>query len=278
MNRCDICIDEKCKKDKSGEEIIKKCNCNNCEHLKECPKFLHATIRITTKCTQECSHCCFSCSPTCNKMMTIDMAKQISTFLKSNEVLSINVMGGEFFCNPNWFDILSLFLEVVNHMRLVSNGDWVNDNDAKEKLLKLHSLYGNKFHLSISNDRWHHNKNVNSAIKFLEENNIIYFVGTEENDDENVIVPIGRSEFSFGLYALFSCYCHNPQHEYSFLIDEDGTIYKCSFGVWDYANIEDYLNGGFAKRFKEFNQKFYKVFFTSCANCIRCEKQKYKYK
>ena len=55
MNRCDICLDEKCGK----TEENRTCNCKNCSNINECYKFLHATIRITTKCTQECSHCCF---------------------------------------------------------------------------------------------------------------------------------------------------------------------------------------------------------------------------
>lgn len=269
MNRCDICLDEKCGK----TEENRTCNCKNCSNINECYKFLHATIRITTKCTQECSHCCFSCSPSCDKMMTIENAKEIATFLKNNEILSINVMGGEFFCNPNWFEILKEFLFVVNHMRLVSNGDWANNEDVKSKLLQLKELFGDKFHLSISNDRWHHNKYVVEAKQFLDNNNILCFVGTEENDKENVIVPIGRGELSYGLYDMFACYCHNPRNYYSFLIDETGVIYKCSFGVWDYAKVTQYLDGGFAKRFKEFNKKFYDIFFLSCRDCIRHAKQ-----
>jgi hypothetical protein len=31
----------------------------------------------------------------------------------------------------------------------------------------------------------------------------------------------------------------------------------------------DYKDGGFAKRFKEFNKKFYSCYITSCTSCIR---------
>lgn len=68
---------------------------------------------------------------------------------------------------------------------------------------------------------------------------------------------------------MMGCYCHNPANKYSFLIDEEGYIYKCPFGVWEYANVSDYLNGGFSVRFKEFNKKFYDIFIISCASCIR---------
>ena len=74
------------------------------------------------------------------------------------------------------------------------------------------------------------------------------------NESEFNLVPIGRAESSGGLYSMFGCYCQNPKHHYSFLIDEVGKIYKCGFGVWNYADIDDYIDGGFAPRFKEFNK------------------------
>lgn len=37
----------------------------------------------------------------------------------------------------------------------------------------------------------------------------------------------------------------------------------------EYANVSDYLNGGFSVKFKEFNKKFYDIFIMSCASCIR---------
>lgn len=269
MNRCDICLDEKCKK--VGKEMC--CNCNTCKHNKECYKVLHPTIRLTTKCTQECSHCCFNCSPNANKMMSLEKAKEVALFLKNNDIRDINVMGGEFFCNPNWFHIIKEFLSVNVHMRLVSNGDWYPNETVKNNLIELNKLFPNQFYIAISNDRWHTNQYVSDVEKFLKDNNITYYIGTKEEDNEECIVPIGRSQLSFGLYGMFSCYCHNPKNEYSFLIDEQGVIYKCSFGVWDYADTTEFKNGGFAKKFKEFNQKFYSIFIPSCTSCIRCANQ-----
>jgi hypothetical protein len=68
---------------------------------------------------------------------------------------------------------------------------------------------------------------------------------------------------------MFSCYCQNPKKQYDFLIDEVGKIYKCGFGVWDYADISEYLEGEFAPRFKEFNKLFYDQFISNCSRCIR---------
>ena len=67
---------------------------------------------------------------------------------------------------------------------------------------------------------------------------------------------------------MFHNFCSNPEDQYSFLIDEVGKIYKCGFGVWDYADINDYQDGGFAHRFKEFNKKFYDIFISNCSSCI----------
>lgn len=267
MNRCDICLDEKC----DGE---KNCNCSTCQNSNKCYKFLHATIRITNKCTQECSHCCFSSSPKRTEMMSIEMSESISKFLKSNNVMSINVMGGEFFCNPNWYEILKNFGRVVINMRLVTNADWGINDEVKLKLLDLKKEFGDSFHIAVSNDRWHTNKYVSKVEEFLSDNNFKFNIGDENNDKEEVIVPIGRSSGDCNFYGLFGCYCHNQQKMYSFLIDEEGKIYKCPFGVFDYADVCHYTDGGFAKRFKEFNKKFYSIFIPSCASCIRCARQK----
>lgn len=266
MNQCDICLDEKCKKNNTETH---KCNCETCIHIQECYKFLHPTIRLTTKCTQECEHCCFRCSPDSKRMMSIDTAKQIAKFLKNNDIISLNVMGGEFYCNKNWYEILSMFLDVNCHIRLVSNGDWGDNTTIKNKLQKLYQNYPDQLHISLSYDDYHTNQHTDSAIEFLTTNQFPHNVGQTSEKGEDGLVPIGRSDGACSFYGLFGCYCHNPQHEYSFLIDEDGDIYKCAFGVWNYANITEYQSGGFAKKFKEFNQKFYNIFITSCSACIR---------
>jgi radical SAM protein with 4Fe4S-binding SPASM domain len=63
-------------------------------------------------------------------------------------------------------------------------------------------------------------------------------------------------------------YCHNPDKMYTFLIDEDGEIYKCHFGAWNYANVAEYQDGTFAERFQEFNKTFYGCFVSNCARCL----------
>lgn len=259
---CEICIDEQCGGTNS-------CHCKTCSHVKECRKYLHPTIRITTKCTQACSHCCFSCKPENTRHMTRATAQNIAQFLKNNHIISLNVMGGEFFCNTNWYDILSEWFKVNCHIRLVSNGDWACNPTVKAQLLKLHHLYPDQFHISISNDKFHTNQYIIEANTFLNNYGFDYNIGGTSQDTEDTLLPLGNAQDIYNLYSFGVCYCHNPQHQYSFMIDETGDIYKCSFGVLQYDNIQNFTSGGFAARFKEFNKKFYHIFLPSCTSCIR---------
>lgn len=202
-------------------------------------------------------------------MMTVDKALEIAEFLKCNEIQSLNMMGGEFFCNPDWHFIIDQFLALGGVVRLVSNADWFNNDEVKGGLIDLNQRYSGHFFLSLSRDKWHTNIGVDAAAAFLKCEKIPYVVESEEESSDNSLIPIGRSECSFGIFGMLACYCHNPAHQYSFLIDEAGEIYKCPFGVWDYANTSEYVSGGFHAKFKEFNKKFYDIFIPSCTSCIR---------
>lgn len=202
-------------------------------------------------------------------MMTVETAEVIAKFLNANGILSLNVMGGEFFCNPDWHPIIAHFLSTGSVLRLVSNADWYNDDTVKDKLAMLNEENKGRLFLSLSYDRWHTNTGVEVAVKYLKSHNIPYTVEDKEQASEAGIVPIGRGESSCGIYSMLACYCHNPQNQYSFMIDEDGVIYKCPFGVLEYANVIDYVDGGFNAKFKDFNSKFYSIFIPSCTSCIR---------
>lgn len=262
MSPCNICIEEECK----GKH---NCHCETCQIRPKCYRHLHATIRITNKCTQNCQHCCFESSPNSNIMMTFEMAQDIAKFIKNNDVHYLNLMGGEFFCNPDWYNIFRVLIDATTYARIVSNGDWANVNSVKTKLLKLKDEFEGKFKISISNDKWHTNTNVEKAEEFLKEKNFLYNVACEGEMSNDGIVPVGRAMFEYSFYSMFSCYCHNPEKKYGFLIDEDGDIFKCEFGMLAYANIKEYIDGGFDVRFKEYNQNFYKCFIPSCASCSR---------
>jgi len=258
MKACDICLEKECKA-KGG---VGSCNCKTCKVYDQCNKKLRATIRITLKCTQSCKHCCYSCSPTKDTHMSIETATKVAEFLKANEVFSVNLMGGEIFCNPNWREILDVIIPTVTYARIVTNGDWAVD----EREFASHIAKHTNAYISISKDQWHTNENIKEAEKLVVENNIPTKT-SDLNESDFSLVPVGRAEYSGGLYSMFGTYCSNPEHHYSFLIDEEGKIYKCGFGMWDYADINDYQNGGFGKRFKEFNRVFYDTFIPNCSRC-----------
>lgn len=202
-------------------------------------------------------------------MMSVEQSKKTAQFLKNNDIEYINLMGGEFFCNPDWFEIISNLVSAVRYARIVTNGDWVNNMNVKVQLATLVSLFGKHIYFCISKDIWHTNKNVEAAKAYLEEIGATVKVATEDQTTKQSIVPVGRArgQYISGLYDMMGCYCQNPENMYSFLIDEEGDIYKCSFGMLKYANIDNYLDGEFSKRFKYYNTEFYKQFIPSCGKC-----------
>jgi hypothetical protein len=257
MKRCDICITEDCGGTKS-------CHCDTCTNLQKCNKVLRPVIRITSKCTQQCRHCCFDCSPIRTEQMTLDTAKLINQFLTMYEIKAVSIMGGEFFCNPNWLPIFDTLLPSLEYCRLVTNGDWAEDPEFLKQLLP----YKDRLSIAISEDPWHTNKFTRRAVEQCEDLDFYWVLPSDSMKSNNVIVPVGRSEGSMdSVFGFFSTYCSNPQHQYSFLIDEIGGIFKCSFGRIKYANIVQHLDGSFPSRFKEVNQKFYN---SSPMSCFRC--------
>lgn len=70
------------------------------------------------------------------------MAEKIAAFVKNNGVRHLNLMGGEFFCNKDWFEIFDKLISSTKFARIVTNGDWVNSDDTKTKLKQLVDKHG----------------------------------------------------------------------------------------------------------------------------------------
>lgn len=170
--------------------------------------------------------------------------------------------------NCNGFSVRSQKYAVIekeaiqchSHISLVK---FASTNNVGEPTLAIAS------HISISNDKFHTNQYIIEANTFLNNYGFDYNIGGTSQDTEDTLLPLGNAQDIYNLYSFGVCYCHNPQHQYSFMIDETGDIYKCSFGVLQYDNIQNFTSGGFAARFKEFNKKFYHIFLPSCTSCIR---------
>jgi len=220
------------------------------------------TIRITTKCTQSCSHCCFECSPNRNDMMNIDVAKSISDFIKKNNIDVINVMGGEFFCNSDWKDIIRILSDNVV-VRLVTNSDWiVLKHEVIDFLLEYKNVY-----MALSKTKFHTNANVQNAIDTLDKYGIAYIL--DKHNINNNVVPVGRGINHFGFYHMLGAYCMNPKHCMSFLIDEVGDLYKCPFGLWKIGNVFD---NNVLHDLELFNDKFNSAHIMTCSQCVRIHK------
>ena len=267
-SRCHICVDPACG-GKGG------CNCETCTRKATCHRYggLKPTIRITRKCTQACSHCCFDCDTEATEMMSPETAVKINQFCQANEITRCEIMGGEFFVNPEWEPVLESLCQGMKNVRLVSNGDWAGNTKVATRVISFLKSHP-EVHVGISRDRWHTNKQVDAACALLTEAGINHRTPTAEEVKPESIVPVGRSQYDCSnMFAMFGTYCFQNEKRYNFLIDEEGRIYKCSFGTWQYDTIQDYLKGGFAPRFKEFNTKFYGVFISNCSSCQRMEGQ-----
>jgi hypothetical protein len=204
-------------------------------------------------------------------MMSPGTASQVNQFCRANAISVAETMGGEFFTNPDWEEVMHNLSQGLKSIRLVTNGDWAGSEDMANRVigfLRSHS----QFHVGVSKDNWHTNAFVDQACRLLSEAGVRHRIPTDSEVGEQTIVPVGRSSFDCSnLYGMFSCYCHNPEKKYSFLIDEQGDVFKCGFGIWKYARVADYLQGGFAARFKDFNTRFYAAFIPSCRSCQRSE-------
>lgn len=256
--RCDICIDPRC-------DGRMDCDCAACAKRDCCYRVLRPTIRITRKCTQRCLHCCYSCSPQLTTHMTVEMARDVATFLRANRITTYaNIMGGEFWLCPDWESVLHELLTPLSVSRLVTNGDWAKRRGVTNKVVAFVTAHP-QLYVSISKDRWHTNTYVKRAAEILHDAKVPYKL--QGDDDDNSIVPVGRGEFHHGVYSFLQTWCSKPERMYEPFIDERGLIYRCGFGVWDYATVQKHLAGGFAACFKEFGLEFNKVFGT---NCLRC--------
>lgn len=248
------------------------CDCSACTKEAHCHRTLRPSIKITDICTQQCAHCCFECSPKNTNCMTHAVARKINKFLHANKITRINISGGEFICHPNWRQILAALSEDIFSVRLVSNSDWAIEEKTRTDVLEFLETHSN-FKVALSCDRWHTNKGVRIAARSLQEEGIPFQIQTTEEAKDESIVPVGRSSGRYisTFYSLIARYCDKPDRRYEFLINEEGNIYKCVYGLWEYTDVFHYLKGGFAKRFKEFSEIFYNQGITNCAMCNRIQ-------
>jgi len=200
--------------------------------------------------------------------MTAATASDVARFVKSNGVRRLNVMGGEFLCHLGWEEILGILAGSVGElaMRLVSNGDWAGGAKLRRRGVDFLAAH-QSIYVALSLDEWHTNRHVEAARKACEQAGIVCVMAPKE-ESESPPVPVGRHIFGIdSMLGMFGCYCHAPDRKYHFLVDEEGLISKCQFGIWTYDRIGHYLDGGFRERFKQFHGAFHGAFVASCHRC-----------
>lgn len=261
MSICDFCFNP----DKNCEHNCKGIDCAN---YSRCHRKLHEVIRITKKCTQSCGHCCFSCSPNETVMMTVQTSKEINQFNQFNHILMINIMGGEFWCNPDYYKIICNLSQGMRRIRITTNGDWVIKPAICKKLLKIAELLKSlpEFYLGISKDQYHNNKNVEKAVEFCQIHEIPYIIN--DADIQEAIVPVGKGAWHETFMSSISCCCKTNKYLYSFMVDERGVIFYCSYGIWGVDLVQNYLTESFGQRFIEV-KKIFNSALHSCVDCYR---------
>jgi len=199
--------------------------------------------------------------------MTVETAQKVALFLKNNNVKTITIMGGEFWLNPDYEEVITALVQDVIFVRFVTNGDWAEQESEVASFLSTLQNETRAIKVSISNDAWHTNKNIKDTVDFCIAYGLEHDLATGISEDS--VVPIGRAEDGFfGFYSMFGCFCQSPVSMYSFLIVEDGGICKCPFGLARFAHVNDFVTGGFDIRFKKVYQRFYKATILSCSRCI----------
>ena len=204
--------------------------------------------------------------------MSIDVARQVRTCFEGH-VDWLNVMGGEITLIPNYPELLEAMH--FTPLRIVTNGWWVKNAQARVKLLETVrslSASGPPVFIGISRDRYHPDGVGDQAFEWLQQNTQFNedwgFTATKDQDEENrAIAPVGRAwhnELGDEMLRMFSAYCHAHRHNRSMTVLEDGSVTFCSFGAWPMG----YLWWGFDE-LEEIRQSMSKVFIPNCVSCWR---------
>ncbi len=110
-------------------------------------KPLHATIEVTDKCNLTCKHCYINGQMSNTNTLELEGFIHLVDILKLNNVLNIELTGGEFFAHPNANQILELSLDSFNQVGLLTNGTYISDT-----AIDILTNYRHKLIVNISID------------------------------------------------------------------------------------------------------------------------------
>lgn len=112
-----------------------------------CINPLQATIEVTDKCNLRCQHCYLEAS--CNKtnMLAWEEIEYLMDSLKENNILSIELTGGELFVHPEILKIIEKACDNFAQVAILTNGTILSS-----KLLKILEKNKDKILISVSID------------------------------------------------------------------------------------------------------------------------------
>lgn len=108
---------------------------------------LSATLEVTTKCNLSCQHCYINGDITNRETIRRDQFKSLIQTLQDNNVINIELTGGEFFTHPDALEILELSLQTFSIVGLLTNGVWI-----PAQAIDLIASYKHKTIVNISVD------------------------------------------------------------------------------------------------------------------------------
>ena len=203
--------------------------------------------------------------------MSLETARKVRPVFEGR-VAWLNVMGGEITLLPDYPDLLRVLHFVP--LRVVTNGWWVDNEGAREKLLstvRALSAQGPPVHIGVSRDRYHPAGVGDRAIAWLREQNPDLkedwgFTATKDLEEENrAIAPVGRAwwnELGDEMLRMFSAYCSAHRHNRSMTVLEDGTVTFCNFGAWPMGSLDHGFDA-----LEERRVRMSKVFIPNCVSC-----------
>jgi len=205
--------------------------------------------------------------------MPVEIMQKINkVFADTNDVCYwFNVMGGEPTLHPDYEKLIEIL--AGRHVRLVTNGWWINNPKAKERLLNFLTSTKAIMHVGVSRDKFHPAGVGEKAFAFLQEHKIDDDFGLsspDPDDEEGSIASVGRAFHNYIGYmrSTFGAYCQSSNtRNTSFTVLEDGTVTHCPFGIWPIGKLEDGIDVLYEE--KEERVKRWDEISPSCRNCYQ---------
>lgn len=97
------------------------------EGSSECISPMHATIEITEKCNLRCKHCYLCADIHKTAMITYEQFLSLVNTLVENNVVNIEITGGEIFMHPRILDILKVCYKNFAMVGVLTNGTVMTD-------------------------------------------------------------------------------------------------------------------------------------------------------